>query len=287
MSDPILSIIIPTYRRGPILRECLRRIEKQTAKKKLEVIVVSDGKPDRETEALSKETWKVPVTFLSIPKSQQGAARNRGVKEAKGENVLFIGDDMLLESDACAIHLRRHEGAKIAVLSHITWDPALTITPVMRWLERTGWQFGYPSLAPYAHGFIPKRLQHRYTYTGNISLPTAIAREHPFLEGMTLYGWEDIEWGLRLREAEVPLFYEPDAKALHRHAMTLADSLKRMETLGRSAVLFEQIAPSLHIIPKGAKRFAYRALSLAPTLRGKHARAFLRGVEAQESSPAA
>jgi glycosyltransferase involved in cell wall biosynthesis len=287
---PLLSIIIPTHNRGPILRECLKRIERQTAKDQLEVIVVSDGEPDKETTQLAKESFQVPMTFLSIPKSQQGAARNRGVQEAKGTYVLFIGDDIFLEPDACEVHLRTHRDRRFktqdlslrsyvlglpAVLGHIAWDPSLDITPTMRWLEETGWQFGYSFLTP--HAFVPKQDQHRFTYASHISLPTDIARSIPFREGIGLYGWEDIEWGMRLRDAGVRLFYEPDAKALHRHAMSMEDSLKRMETLGESAVLFEEMHPEMHIVPKGWKRLAYTLIAILPTVRGKHARAFLAG----------
>jgi GT2 family glycosyltransferase len=88
---------------------------------------------------------------------------------------------------------------------------------------------------------------------------------------------------LRLREADVPLFYEPDAKALHHHAMTLEDSLKRMETLGRSAVSFEKIAPELHIVPTGWKRLAYQVRAVFPTMKGRHAEAFLKGIQSHPS----
>jgi GT2 family glycosyltransferase len=284
MQPPALSIIIPTYRRGTILRECLARIGLQTALSQLEVIVVSDGEMDKETALLAKETFQFPATFLTIGKSQQGTARNRGVKQSKGAVTLFLGDDMYLLEDACASHLQAHSqphgGEKKAVLGFVTWDPDMEITPVMRWLEESGWQFGYPKIERFAHGFIPQEIQHRFSYTGNISVPTEIARRFPFAEGLSLYGWEDIEWGLRLREAGVKLFYEPDAKALHHHPMTLEASLQRMETLGRSAVMFEKQKPELTIVPKGWKRLAYRMAALLPTMNGRHRKAFLQGLRA-------
>ncbi len=167
----------------------------------------------------------------------------------------------------------------MAVVGFTTWDPALPITPVMRWLEQSGWQFGYPMIEQYAHGFIPSDIQQRFTYTSHISLPTEIARQFPFREDVTLYGWEDVEWGLRLKKAGVRLFYEPDARALHHHPMTLEASLKRMRTLGISVVTIEKIEPELHVVPRGWKRWAYWAIALLPTMRGRHARAFLRGVD--------
>lgn len=276
MPQPSLSLIIPTYRRAAILRECLKRIDVQTIRDQMEVIVASDGH-DEETAKLFLEApnskYQAPI-FFEIPKSQQGIARNRGVERANGKIVMFIGDDIFLEPNACEVHLRAHQIPSL-VLGFTAWDPAIDITPVMRWLDRTGWQFGYRFLKPYEHGIVPRALQHRFTYTSNISLPRDIALKFPFREDATLYGWEDIEWGWRLAQAGIPLFYEPDAKALHHHRMTLEDSLQRMETLGKSAVKFDQRNPELHLAPRGIKRLAYQFFSLLPTMKGKHARAFL------------
>ncbi len=296
---PVLSIIIPTHKRAPILRECLRHIERQTVRDRLEVIVVSDGQDDA-TAALFKNSVSYQLSAISsfeIPKSHQGVARNRGVERAQGDICLFIGDDIFLEPDACERHLRCHGSTPLtmtsatppfdsaqgdmAVLGFTTWDPLLTITPVMRWLERSGWQFGYPMIERYAHAVLPPEIQRRFTYTSHLSIPTSVARAHPFREDVSLYGWEDIEWGMRLRDAGIKLFYEPDARAYHHHPMTLTESLRRMETLGRSAVRMEKIAPGLRVVPRGWKKVAYQLISLLPTMRGRHAQAFLAGMEPQ------
>lgn len=304
MVSPLLSIVIPTHKRAEILRRCLEHIDAQTVWEQLEVIVVSDGEDSATMAMMASRSGRVPVTFFSIPKSQQGVARNRGVEKARAPVVLFGQDDIFFAPDACEVHLRVRSGKWIvdsgqygskdprmphfplstinyqlpAVLGFTTWDPALEISPVMRWLERNGWQFGYPMLAPYAHAFIPATMQHTVTYTSHISLPTEIAKKFPFREDVSLYGWEDIEWGMRLRDAGVPLFYEPDAKALHHHPMTLEQSLQRMKTLGQSAVLMEKNVPGFDRVPKGWKLFAYRLAGLLPTMAGKHRAAFVRGM---------
>lgn len=281
---PSLSVVIATHQRAPILRQCLAHLEQQSIAEELEVIVVSDGE-DAETERMMAATREMrhATRYCSIPKSQQGVARNAGVQQATGDTILFLGDDIFLEPDACALHRDSHAASATnahATLGFTTWDPACGITPVMRWLEKTGWQFGYPQLVPYAHRAVPATVQHRFTYTSNISVPRSVALAHPFQEEVTLYGWEDIVWGMRLREAGIPLVYEPDAKALHHHHITLDDSLRRMETIGRSAVFMAQREPGFDSLPQGWKRYAYRLLSLLPTLRGRHANALLNGITA-------
>lgn len=278
--EPALSIVIPTHRRAEILQQCLWHIEEQTIYDQIEVIVVSDGEDAATAKLFADNVFQVPVTFFSVPKSQQGVARNYGVGKANAPVTLFLGDDMFLDPDACEKHLEIHEesgGRPRSVLGRIDWDPKAGITDAMLWLDRTGWQFGYGFLSEFEHRELPRNIQHRFSYTGNISLPTALAKRFPFREDASLYGWEDIEWGWRLAEAGIPLFYEPDAKMLHHHQVTLEDSLKRMETLGQSAVLFDSVNPQLGILPKGWKLLLYRVGALFSTMRGRHMRAFLRG----------
>lgn len=262
----------------------------QTCVKEIEVIVVSDGHDEKTTRLFQNpsaslragQQWPFPVQFFEIEKSQQGVARNEGVEHAKGETVLFIGDDILLAPDACSRHLTAHCGhssGPIAVLGYTTWDPSTEVTPVMRWLERSGWQFGYPSIECYGHGLIPIDLQHRYTYTSHISVPLGIARQVPFRMDVHLYGWEDIEWGLRLKKAGVRLYYEPHARALHEHRVTLRDSLERMEVLGKSVIQIEKLVPGFDRRPRGLKLLMYRIAALFPTMAGKHRKAFLRGMQ--------
>ncbi len=296
---PLLSVIIPTHKRADILKECLHHLERQTIADRIDVIVVSDGRDDKTVALFANAAFRIPVRFFEIGKSQQGSARNEGLQHAQGTYVLFIGDDIFLAPDACEKHLESHERCELsaldyehqlkshtavrkAVLGFITWDPAVGITPVMTWLEQSGWQFGYLDLnirhAAGAEPFIPHRLQHRYTYTSNISLPLDLAKQHLFRTDVHLYGWEDIEWGMRLRNAGVRVFYEPDAKALHHHRITLEESLKRMEILGRSAVEIQEKVSEFDRVPRGWKLFLYRIAAMLPTMAGRHRKAFLKGL---------
>lgn len=273
-----LSVIIPTHRRPDILAECLRRLEQQTIADRIEAIVVSDGR-DEATDALfSSRTWNIPVTYFAIEKAQQGVARNRGTERASAPLCLFIGDDAYLEPDACRIHLESHAHDPTAVLGFTTWDPAAGITDIMRWLEKSGWQFGYPMIERHRDALVPAAVQHRFSYTINISIPTETALEIPFPEHVNLYGWEDVLWGLDLAAAGVPLLYRPSAVALHHHHMEEEDSLRRMHTLGRSVVAMSDVRPNFDRMPRGVKRIALRALALLPTTAGRHRKAFLQGI---------
>lgn len=279
---PYLSIIIPTHKRPDILRRCLEHIGVQTIREDLEVVVVSDGPCDESKKVCSESKLGIPLKYLEIEKAQQGVARNKGVEIAEAQRVLFIGDDIFLRPDACEQHFNSHaeqaedEGPfSIAVLGYTTWDPNLEINPTMKWLEKSGWQFGYPKIKKYEQNFLPENIQHRFTYTSHISLPRDIAAQVPFNNESTMYGWEDIEWGERLRDLPLKLFYQPRAVAHHYHPVSHEDSLKRMETLGESVKHY----PGIDRRPKGIKKIGYRITSFLPTMSGKHRKAFLKGLK--------
>lgn len=91
---PKFSIIIPVYNVEKYIIKCLDSVFNQT-EKDFEVIVVNDGTKDNSIELIKHYNIKI------INQKNQGlsAARNRGVKEAKGEYLLFLDSDDYLEND--------------------------------------------------------------------------------------------------------------------------------------------------------------------------------------------
>lgn len=200
--NPKISIIIPTHNRADILSQCLAHLEQQTIANQIEVIVVNDVQNDKDYSQLANSTWQIPVYFETIDPCHQGVARNHGVQKAQASTVLFIGDDIFLAPRACELHLKAHEKARTpsAVLGNIDWDPSVGTTKVMKWLMDSGWQFGFKKIARYADDYIPESMQHLFSYTSNLSVSKDVAQRTPFREDITLYGWEDIEFGMRLKK---------------------------------------------------------------------------------------
>ncbi|PIR54504.1 hypothetical protein COU75_00435 [Candidatus Peregrinibacteria bacterium CG10_big_fil_rev_8_21_14_0_10_42_8] len=277
---PKLSIIIPTHKRADILKQCLDHLASQTIADAIEVIVIHDGHDDKTDALMAKHSWQIPIYYESIPKSQQGVARNVGVQKAQSSTCLFIGDDIFLSPQACERHMKAHEKSStpIAVIGDIDWDPNVGITKAMTWLMDSGWQFGFKKIEQFKNDFIPQSMQHLFSYTSNISVPTEVALRTPFRNDITMYGWEDMEWGMQLRKNGVRLFFEPHAKGLHHHKIDLPASLKRMEVIGTSAIIIGNLIDEFDRVPKGWKRIGYEILSHLPTMAGKHRKAFLKGI---------
>ena len=91
-----ISIIIPTYKPGPYLKDCLESINNQTMNKKcFEVIIVLNGVIKPYIECIYNLTKMYDFNSVVIPTETPGVsnARNLGLSRTQGEYVCFIDDD--------------------------------------------------------------------------------------------------------------------------------------------------------------------------------------------------
>ncbi len=88
------SIIIPVYNVEKYIRRCMESIMNQTFRD-YEVIVVDDESPDNSMRIVEEFAENFPgmITMIHQKNTRQGGARNRGVREAKGEYILFVDSD--------------------------------------------------------------------------------------------------------------------------------------------------------------------------------------------------
>lgn len=109
MSDKIVSFIIPAYNAADTIVRCLDSIYALSLKPdEFEVIVIDDASTDNTVSVIGN--WKLEngdckLEVLRQPENhRQGAARNRGLKEAKGEYICFVdADDAVTEGVVKAI----------------------------------------------------------------------------------------------------------------------------------------------------------------------------------------
>ncbi len=88
-----VSIVIPCYNHGAMLREALASVEQVRNANLLEVIIVDDGSSEAETTRILDEATKAGYCVVSQPNRGPGAARNTGIRLAKGEFILPLDSD--------------------------------------------------------------------------------------------------------------------------------------------------------------------------------------------------
>lgn len=95
-SLPLISIIIPAYNVGKYIKKCITSAVQQTYSN-IEVIVINDGSNDNTPETID-EIAKKDNRIKVIHKQNSGVSdtRNVGIKESKGDYLIFIdGDDYI------------------------------------------------------------------------------------------------------------------------------------------------------------------------------------------------
>ncbi len=95
MTGLLVSVIIPTYNREDLIWNTVNSILQQSYKD-IEVIVVSDGGTDR-TGIILDRIEDNRLRFIRLPNNSglPAAARNAGIKVAKGTFIAFCDDDDL------------------------------------------------------------------------------------------------------------------------------------------------------------------------------------------------
>lgn len=106
-----MSVVVPTFNRAALLREALESVARQTYTN-FEAIVVDDGSTDETREVVAASA--VEPVYIYQENQGRGAARNAGVRCARGELVAFLDSDDLWYPDRLARHvefLARHRDA--------------------------------------------------------------------------------------------------------------------------------------------------------------------------------
>ncbi len=97
-----VSVIIPTYNRGWIIKEAIDSVLAQDYTE-FELIVVDDGSTDHTSDVL--DSYRNVIKVLSQKNKGVSAARNRGIAEASGQFIAFLDSDDLWLSQKLSVQI--------------------------------------------------------------------------------------------------------------------------------------------------------------------------------------
>ncbi|MDR5683287.1 MAG: glycosyltransferase [Armatimonadota bacterium] len=221
-----LSVVVPTYNRAEILRVCLRCLTEQTlSRDRFEVLVVDDGSDDHTRQVVTAFESDLHIRYLRQPENRgRAAARNRGIREAAGEVVVFVDSDVFPTPGFLRAHADVHARGE-----RVVGRGPLILT------DRADGRF--------ARGRLMRDASPAFLDTANAS----VRRSHllaagGFDEGFRRYGWEDVDLGIRLRRLGLRRVFSARALAYHYQpapsAAALPALLHKEEERAGTAVRF-------------------------------------------------
>jgi glycosyltransferase involved in cell wall biosynthesis len=261
------SIVIPTYNRQPILEKCLRALENQRLTDRTvenyEVVVVDDGSTDGTLDWLKTHQAEFPHV-VAYEQNHQGpsAARNLGVQQAQGDTIIFIDSDLVVTEK----FLQSHATALTTEEKALNSDRLFTYGAVINTCN-----FDNPTAEPYKI----TDFSAAYFATGNVAIAKKwLEQAGLFDTRFQLYGWEDLELGVRLKELGLKLVKCPAAVGYHWHPPFTLEQIPKLIDQeiqrGRMGVLFYEKHPTwevrLMIQMTWLHRVLWGLLSLGGTL---------------------
>lgn len=200
--------------------DCLKSLMNQTLpRNEFEIIVVDNNSTDNTREAAKR----YPVKLLVEERvGNFGGARNRGIRESKGDIVAFIDADCISRRDWLEKMLKMHHS-----------DPSLA-------------GVGGASINPFTKNKVARTIAYGQNGDWSVSAPRRTVDYLPgcncsykkhILEGVGLFpegtASEDIFLGTKIRNSGRALLFEPNLKIEHMFDRTLEKLAEKEERAGK------------------------------------------------------
>ena len=243
------SVVIPTYNREQQLVETIEYVL-ATPYPDFEVIVVdqTDEHTPEVAAALEEFQHDDRLTYIQLPIANLPLARNVGLNEAQGDVIIYVDDDVELDPDFVAAHVKRYADASVGAVA------GRIITPNVGPDENSsGALAGRPR---------PGRLRvdgnheshfNQTAYTGDVEWGqgcnmsfrrTALVESGAFDERFTGNAFhEEVDAFVRVRDQGYRAVFEPEARLVHLKEATggcrsQQDQVEYLCTVYRNQSLF-------------------------------------------------
>lgn len=224
-----ISIVIVSYNVKYFLEQCLRSVEKATKNLEAEIIVIDNNSVDESAEMVKN---KFPNVSLIHNNENVGfsKANNQAIAKTKGEFVLLLNPDTLLEEDALekTIAFMHSTADAGAVGVHMVDGKGMFLDESKRGVPGFSTSlFKFLGL----HKLLPKSATFNHYYLGSFDkekrhevevlvgafmlIRKSILEKIGLLDERFFMYWEDTDFCIRIRENGFKNYYLGDVKIIH------------------------------------------------------------------------
>lgn len=229
--DVCITVVIPTYQRPHLLRQCLEALsEQRLPKNKFTTIVVDDANDPTVSALLQAVAQQTGLSITYLGQEQRrgpAAARNRGWQTAQTPFIAFTDDDCLPEPDWLSTAVTRFLRGAHVITGRVRMP--LPERPTLH--DRTA------ALLETAEFITANLFCHR----------TVLQRLHGFDERFDIAWREDSDLHFKLLEAGIPIVSCSDAVVIHPLRPTPWYATLRDERKNRYDALLFKCHPSLFL----------------------------------------
>jgi GT2 family glycosyltransferase len=216
---PLVSVIIPAYNASVYIAAALDSVFQQTFSS-YEVIVVNDGSPDTPSLETALQPFLSRLRYFRQENRGPSAARNLGIREARGRYVA------LLDSDD--VWLPHHLACQTNYLTRKS-ELELVYSDNMQFRKRRALGAAFETVPQTGPVSLDSLLAERCTVNTSsvVVLRDALLKAGLFDEN--LHRCEDFDLWLRLAAAGVRMTYDPEIQVLHRLGQGLSSNSELMK----------------------------------------------------------
>ena len=253
---PALSVLIPFLRDDPADLLSLLEREAPALNGQVELILLDDGTADAALTArltAQIEALALPVRLITLTANEgRSIGRNRLASAARGSSLLFLDSDMRPDHDRFLqtwAALTREQSPAVAFggfsLLQTPEDPRFAVHRQMA---------ARSDCLPHTQRALQPE---KYVFTSNLLVRRDVFEAEAFDPGFSGWGWEDVEWAMRVSR-RFPVLHV-DNPATHMG----------LDTVESLAAKYEQSAPNFARVVARHPDFvaAYPSYRVARTLK--------------------
>lgn len=226
---PFVSVVIPVFKGGDSLNQCLAALDRQVyPQERFEILVVFN---DTDDHSDAPSLHNLSVRYLYEPRSGSYSARNLGILGATGSILAFTDVDCIPDPE----WLNRGVQALVdnprygLVAGSIEFVPGAT--------SRTSTAQLYEKIIYFRQETYV--CEYGFVATANMFVRREVMDQVGLFEG-TLKSGGDLDWGLRAKSLGFTGVYEPSAIVKHRHR-TLPELLRKVRRVAGGVVDRERL----------------------------------------------